>query len=87
MITFSFRVRVATNQRKPMPGRCIGCGCTDEYGCEQGCSWADGDHLLCSVCFASLAGVPVEPPGDHPGPVRLMVAPSSWRQVTRGQRR
>ena len=27
---------------------CRGCGCTDERGCEEGCSWAEPD--LCSSC-------------------------------------
>lgn len=85
VITFSIRVPLARGQRKPVPGRCIGCSCTDDNACEGGCSWADGDHLLCSVCFCSIAGVPIE--GDHPGPIRLMVSPSSWREVIRRGRR
>ncbi len=27
---------------------CRGCGCTDEYGCDDGCSWVEAD--LCSNC-------------------------------------
>lgn len=30
--------------------RCRECGCTDEYGCDGGCSWVEAD--LCSACRA-----------------------------------
>jgi hypothetical protein len=33
-----------------MPGRCRWCGCTDEWGCALGCSWANRAHTLCSAC-------------------------------------
>lgn len=36
-------------------GRCRVCGCTDEFGCDAGCSWIDRDHTLCSAC-AGTAG-------------------------------
>ena len=29
-------------------GVCRRCGCTDEFGCAEGCSWVEDD--LCSVC-------------------------------------
>ena len=32
------------------PGECFACGCTDDYGCESGCSWVDGEHTMCSRC-------------------------------------
>ena len=32
------------------PGVCRVCGCTDEWGCDVGCSWADAAHTLCSEC-------------------------------------
>ena len=32
------------------PGTCFACGCTDEFGCDRGCSWVDGDHTMCSEC-------------------------------------
>lgn len=56
MSKFVFELTIATSQRQAKSGRCIGCGCTDEYGCEEGCSWVDEDHLLCSSCLAAIAG-------------------------------
>lgn len=35
------------------PGACTGCGCTDLYGCPEGCSWAAPG--LCSSCLVNLA--------------------------------
>lgn len=31
-------------------GVCRICGCTDEWGCDGGCSWADPQHTICSEC-------------------------------------
>ena len=31
-------------------GVCRRCGCTDEWGCDVGCSWANAEHTLCSEC-------------------------------------
>lgn len=31
-------------------GICRVCGCTDEWGCDGGCSWVDAEHTLCSEC-------------------------------------
>jgi hypothetical protein len=31
-------------------GRCRLCGCTDEYACPGGCSWANQQQTLCSAC-------------------------------------
>lgn len=28
--------------------RCVGCGCTDQYACENGCEWVGNE--LCSTC-------------------------------------
>lgn len=35
-------------RRKSQPGVCRECGCTDDYGCPEGCSWVEPD--LCSAC-------------------------------------
>lgn len=32
------------------PGRCRWCGCTDENGCANGCTWWTSDYTLCSEC-------------------------------------
>ena len=29
---------------------CRECGCTDEWGCDEGCSWV-GEQDLCTACF------------------------------------
>jgi hypothetical protein len=31
-------------------GKCRWCGCTDEHGCDVGCSWANRHGTLCSEC-------------------------------------
>ena len=36
--------------RGPVRGICRKCGCTDEAGCPEGCSWVDKAHTLCSSC-------------------------------------
>ena len=41
--------------------RCVRCGCTDNYACEDGCGWASADPPMCTSCAAQLAtaeGVP-----------------------------
>ena len=35
---------------KPAVDTCRVCGCTDEWGCDVGCSWANAEHTLCSEC-------------------------------------
>ena len=52
-------------------GVCCYCGCTDEHGCPEGCSWDDDMHTLCSSCAAALEqlrinrlGRPVITPDD-----------------------
>ena len=32
-------------------GICSVCGCTDNEGCGEGCTWFDLNHSLCSVCW------------------------------------
>lgn len=34
-------------------GVCRECGCTDEWGCDGGCSWANAKHTLCSACVGT----------------------------------
>lgn len=43
--------------RKPRPGVCRVCGCTDEAGCLEGCSWADAEHTLCTSLVCQLVEV------------------------------
>lgn len=38
-------------RRTSVPGVCVGCGCTDDFGCELGCEWIDADRVVCSVCY------------------------------------
>lgn len=35
--------------------RCRVCGCTDEYGCDEGCYWVEED--LCSACVGKEGGL------------------------------
>jgi len=37
----------------PAAGTCRVCGCTDEYGCDDGCAWADAEHTLCTNCVGA----------------------------------
>lgn len=48
------------------PGRCRWCGCTDEFACDSGCSWANSRLTLCSAC------VPLD---------RLMATPAGRREL------
>lgn len=34
-------------------GTCQYCACTDDRGCEDGCSWMDDTHTLCSLCHGA----------------------------------
>lgn len=36
-------------------GQCFFCSCTDDNACEEGCSWVDGLHTVCSACADLLA--------------------------------
>lgn len=53
-----------------VPGICRDCGCTDEDGCPEGCSWANAEHTLCSSCVGEFGGNHEEPqaPEAAPGP-------------------
>lgn len=42
--------RLEDDSSRREPGRCVGCGCTECAPCDGGCSWADEDRTLCSVC-------------------------------------
>lgn len=33
--------------------RCLGCGCTDVYGCDGGCAWASAER--CTNCVGRRA--------------------------------
>ena len=33
-----------------LAGTCRVCGCTDDWGCDAGCSWVNAEHTLCSEC-------------------------------------
>ena len=37
----------------PVEGVCSICGCTDEWGCDGGCSWVNAAHTLCSECVGN----------------------------------
>lgn len=37
-----------------MSGTCRFCVCTDDKGCEGGCSWVDQERTVCSLCFAAV---------------------------------
>jgi hypothetical protein len=39
-----------TLRRRPQSGRCTFCGCTDRYGCDEGCFWVNPAHTVCSRC-------------------------------------
>ena len=39
---------------KQHPGQCSVCGCTDRYGCDGGCGWANAEHTLCTRCIERI---------------------------------
>lgn len=41
-------------EKKPEPGICQICGCTEENACEGGCHWADETRTICSACVEGL---------------------------------
>jgi hypothetical protein len=41
---------VMDKRSKLQQGRCFACWCTDDLGCDVGCSWVDPDHTMCSAC-------------------------------------
>lgn len=52
-----YELTIKFTGRKPdpsKPARCVRCGCTEEHACEDGCSWVDDEHLLCSACLDML---------------------------------
>ena len=50
------RGEVAHNVRPgPRGGVCAECGCTDDFGCSEGCSWVNAEHTLCSSCAEGTA--------------------------------
>jgi hypothetical protein len=49
ILALEFRFPAGT---KKTPGKCVGCGCTDERACEEGCAWIDPSRLLCTACVA-----------------------------------
>lgn len=41
---------IAEKAIPPTSGVCRRCGCTDDWGCPEGCEWVDKEHTLCSAC-------------------------------------
>jgi hypothetical protein len=39
---------------RPGAGMCKLCGCTRQYACPGGCSWADSSKTVCSACEARI---------------------------------
>jgi hypothetical protein len=39
----------------PRPGTCSACGCTENYACDGGCSWANAEKTLCTKCLSPSA--------------------------------
>jgi len=35
----------------PDEDMCRSCGCTNIFGCEGGCAWANASHTLCTRCL------------------------------------
>jgi ParB family chromosome partitioning protein len=58
---------------------CRVCGCTDNAGCPEGCSWIEGEHNLCSACWeADPVRIP-EPPAADPSPIPVPASTlSEW---------
>ena len=42
--------------RRPMPGTCFVCGCSEERACSDGGEWVNAGRTLCSRCAETLAG-------------------------------
>lgn len=55
-LTLTWKVEVEVNGAPaaawPFEMSCIFCGCTDAWGCQEGCWWVDDEHerAVCSVC-------------------------------------
>lgn len=49
-----YEIRLRFTGKKPEPGRCVKCGCTDDAACDEGCYWVDNGELLCSACLNAL---------------------------------
>lgn len=60
-----YQLVLKTRRRRLVPGRCIVCGCTDAFGCPEGCGWADVDHTICTVCVTDRQLVAA---GERPVP-------------------
>lgn len=63
--------------RKPTFGVCRVCGCTDNAACEEGCSWVDRGHTLCSAC----AGTPADLAYDMQRVARLLGGESALNAI------
>jgi len=46
------KTRGKPRAKKLERGVCHVCGCTDDRGCDGGCSWADETGTICSACDA-----------------------------------
>jgi hypothetical protein len=61
---------------EPVDGVCLVCGCTDDEGCADGCTWVslqytnfEGWDILCSSCADEIAGTVVWAMLTHAGVV------------------
>jgi hypothetical protein len=60
--------REVTMSIRLIPGVCFVCDCTDEYGCDEGCSWVDAEQTLCSACERRGLLFMGTGPGHYPRP-------------------
>ncbi len=44
------KMTLMAKKRKYPRGICRVCGCTDEWGCPEGCAGADKEHTICTNC-------------------------------------
>jgi hypothetical protein len=76
-VSFAHRAELAISLEEEATDRaCIGCGCTEERACPNGCSWASMDPPFCTSCAAAdclleelMAGGSVHQVGTPPIPL------------------
>ena len=61
---------------------CKVCGCTDDDPCEDGCSWVEDLHTLCSACVEAEPGDKPEPKKSKRRSLAVPPAPARCRSGT-----
>lgn len=54
---FTYQLTIRSPYKRATPGRCLKCGCTEEFACDGGCAWADAEKTFCTACLPGFGSM------------------------------